>query len=56
MYGVSIIPEEEEWETPILIIVEDMLLISDPNRNLLAVALESYFDGIDVNLAILVSQ
>lgn len=56
VFAVSIVPEEDELETPIVTIIEGMLWIADPNRDLLAVALESYFDGIDVNLAILVSQ
>ena len=56
VFAVSIVPEEDELETPILTIIEGMLLITDPNRDLLAVALGSFFDGIDVNLAILVSQ
>ena len=56
VFAVSIVPEEDELETPIVTIIEGMLWITDPNRDLLAVALESYFDGIDVNLAILVSH
>ena len=56
VYAVSLIPEENELETPLLVVAEGMLLIVDPNRDLLAVALGSFFDGIDVNLAILVSQ
>ena len=56
VFAVSIVPEEDELETPIVTIIEGMLWITDPNRDLIAVALESYFDGIDVNLAILVSQ
>ena len=56
VYAVSLVPEENELETPLLVVTEGMLLIVDPNRDLLAVALGSFFDGIDVNLAILVSQ
>ena len=54
--AVSIVPEENELETPVLFIVEGLLLIIDPNRDLLAAAIESLFDGVDVDLAILVSQ
>ena len=32
VYAVSIVPEGNELETPILTIVEGMLLIVDPNR------------------------
>ncbi len=56
VFAVSLAPETEEWETPILGITEGMLLIVDPNRDLLAAAIESFFDGVDVDLAILVSQ
>ena len=56
VYAVSLIPEENELETPLLVVAEGMLLILDPNRDLLAVAVESLFDGVDVDLAILVSQ
>ena len=56
VYAVSLIPEENELETPLLVVAEGMLLILDPNRDLLAVALESLFEGVDVDLAILVSQ
>ena len=56
VYAVSLIPEENELETPLLVIVDGMLLILDPNRDLLAVALGALFDGVDVNLAILVSH
>ena len=53
---VSIIPEENELETPVLVVAEGFLLIIDSNRDLLAAAIESFFDGVDVDLAILVSQ
>lgn len=56
VYAVSIIPEENELETPLLVVAEGLLLIIDPNRDLLAVAIESFFDGVNVNLAILVSH
>ena len=56
VYAVSIIPEENELETPLLVVAEGLLLIIDPNRDLLAAAIESFFDGVNVNLAILVSQ
>ena len=52
--AVSLVPEENELETPTLAIVEGMLLIADPNRDLLTVALG--LDEVDVDLAILVSQ
>ena len=56
VYAVSLVPEENELETPLLVVAEGMFLIMDPNRDLLAVALESLFDGVDVDLAILVAQ
>ncbi len=56
VYAVSLIPEENELETPLLVVTEGMLLIVDPNRDLLAVALGALFEGVDVDLAILVSQ
>ena len=56
VYAVSLVPEENELETPLLVVAEGMCLIMDPNRDLLAVALESLFDGVDVDLAILVAQ
>ena len=54
--AVSIIPEENELETPVLVVAEGFLLIIDSNRDLLAAAIGSFFDGVDVDLAILVSQ
>ena len=54
--AVSIIPEENELETPLLVVAEGFLLIIDSNRDLLAAAIASFFDGVDVDLAILVSQ
>ena len=56
VYAVSLIPKENELETPLLVVADGMLLILDPNRDLLAVAVESLFEGVDVDLAILVSQ
>ena len=56
VYAVSIIPEESELETPILVVAEGFLLIIDSNRDLLSAAIESFFDGVDVDLAILVAQ
>ena len=56
VFAVSIVPEEDELETPILFVADGFLLIIDSNRNLLAAAIESFFDGVDVDLAILVSQ
>lgn len=54
--AVSFAPEENELETPVLAISEGMLTIVDPNRILLGLAVESFFDGVDIHLAILVSQ
>lgn len=54
--AVSFAPEESELETPVLAISEGMLSIVDPNRILLGLAVESFFDGVDLHLAILVSQ
>ena len=56
VYAVSLIPEENELETPVLVVAEGFLLIIDSNRDLLATAIESFFDGVDIDLAILVSQ
>ena len=56
VYAVSVAPEEDEWETPILAVTEGALLILDPNKDLLATALELLLEGVDVDLAILVSQ
>jgi len=56
VFAVSIVPEEDELETPILVVADGFLLIIDSNRDLLAAAIESFFDGVDVDLAILVSQ
>ena len=56
VYAVSIVPEENELETPLLVVAEGFLLIIDSNRDLLSVAVESFFDGMNVDLAILVSQ
>ena len=56
VFAVSLALEEDEWETPILAITEGRLLIVDPNKDLLATALELLLDGVEVNLAILVSQ
>ena len=53
---VSIVSEMEELETPVLFIAEGRLLIVDPNRVLLRVALESSLEGVDVDLAVLVSH
>lgn len=55
VYAVSLVPEENELETPLLVVAEGFLLIVDSNRDLLAVAIESFFDGMNVDLAILVS-
>ena len=56
VYAVSLVPEENELETPVLVVADGFLLIIDSNRDLLAAAIESFFDGVDVDLAILVSQ
>ena len=49
----DIIVEEDELETPLLVIAEGMLSITDPDRDLLAEPLEPFFDGIDVKLVVL---
>ena len=49
----DIIVEENELKTPLLVITEGMLVITDPDRELLAVPLDSFFDGIDVKLVVL---
>ena len=56
VYAVSLVPEENELETPLLVVAEGFLLIVDSNRDLLAVAVESFFDGMNVDLAILVAR
>ena len=54
VFSVSLVPEEDELETPLLTILEGLLLIADPNRSLLTAGLG--IDEVDVDLAILVSQ
>ena len=49
----DVIVEEDELETPLLVITEGMLVITDPDREFLTVPLESFFDGIDVKLVVL---
>ena len=49
----DIIVEEDELETPLLVITEGMLVITDPDRELLAVPLEAFFNEIDVKLVVL---
>ncbi len=56
VFAVSLALEEDEWETPVLAITEGALLIVDPNKDLLATALELLLEGVDVDLAILVSH
>ena len=53
---VSALADELETPSFTILITEGMLLIADPNRDLLAAALGAFSGGIDVNLAILVSQ
>ena len=53
---VSILPEGDELETPVLAVSEGVLLIIDPNRQLLAIALGFLVEEADVQLAVLVSQ
>ena len=58
---VSIVPEVNELETPVLLLAEGFLLILDSNRTLLdsnrtLLAIGSSSDGVDIDLAILVSQ
>lgn len=56
VFAVSLALEEDEWETPILAITEGRLLIADPNKDLLETVQELLLNGVEVNLAILVSQ
>ena len=53
---VSIIPESEELETPTLAVAEGVLLIQDPYRDLLSVALESFLEEMVIHLAVLVAR
>ena len=53
---VSILPEGDELETPVLAVSEGGLLIIDPNRQLLAIALGFLLEDADVDLAVLVSH
>ena len=55
IYGVSVVPEALEGETPILGVFEGVLVITDPNQDLLAAVLEQRAAGFTVNLAVLVS-
>ena len=52
---VSILPEGDELETPVLAVSEGGLLIIDPNRQLLAIALGFLLEDADVDLAVLVA-
>ena len=54
--AVSIIPESEALETPVLAVAEGALLIQDRNRDLLRVALESFLDETVIHLAVLVAR
>ncbi len=53
--AVSIVPEAQELETPILAVAEGALLIQDRNGDLLTVALASFLDGMVVDLVVLVA-
>ncbi|MCY3737637.1 MAG: hypothetical protein OXG13_14615 [Gemmatimonadaceae bacterium] len=53
--AVSIVPEAQELETPVLAVGEGALLIQDRNGDLLTVALASFLDGMVVDLAVLVA-
>ena len=53
---VSIVPESEELETPVLAVVEGALLIQDRYGDLLRVALESFVDEMVIHLAVLVAR
>lgn len=53
---VSIVPESEELETPVLAVVEGALLIQDRYGDLLRVALESFLDEMVIHLAVLVAR
>ena len=52
---VSILPEGDELQTPVLALSEGGLLIIDPNRQLLAIALGFLLEDADVGLAVLVA-
>lgn len=52
---VSILPEGDELQTPVLAVSEGGLLIIDPNRQLLAIALGFLLEDADVGLAVLVA-
>ena len=53
VYDVSLRPEDQEWETPVLFVFEGGLLISDSGRTLLDIV--GSLLG-EVDLAVLVSQ
>ena len=55
VYSVSVVPEELELETPVLAVFEGVLVITDPNQDLLVAALDLRAAGIPVNLVVLVS-
>ena len=53
VFSVSLVPEALELETPVLAVLEGLLVITDPNQDLLVVAFA--VAGVTVNLAVLVS-
>ena len=55
MYGVSVLPEELETETPILIVADGVLLIGDPEGQLFGAALVTFLEGGVATIAVLVS-
>ena len=55
VYSVSVVPEALELETPVLAVFEGVLVITDPNQDLLVAALDIRAAGIPVNLVVLVS-
>ena len=55
VYAVSVVPEALELETPVLAVAEGVLVITDPNQDLLVAALDIRAAGFAVNLVVLVS-
>ena len=55
IYGVSVDPEALETETPLLFVVDGVLVIADPERQLFAGALATFLLGGVAHLAVVVS-
>ena len=53
--GVSVTPEAEDSGTPILILEDGSLAISDPERGLFGVALISFMVGAEASMVVLVA-